>query len=99
MYYIIYKCYNLFYFQSYTKAVDFEIVNCCVSSELNIIGFLENSKVECPATLSRHLILPQQVSDDCTENNEASLKIPSFCVLLHGSLKVKHFSIKFIISV
>lgn len=50
------------------------------------------SKVECPATLSRHLILPQRTSDECPENIEASSKIPSFCVLLHGSLKVNYFA-------
>lgn len=49
------------------------------------------SRVECPATLSRHLILPQRTSDECPENIEASSKIPSFCVLLHGSLKVNFF--------
>lgn len=48
-------------------------------------------KVECPATLSRHLILPQRTSDECPEDIEASSKIPSFCVLLHGSLKVNYF--------
>lgn len=46
------------------------------------------SKVECPATLSRHLVLPQRTTVDCTENNDASSKTPSFCVLLHGALKV-----------
>lgn len=67
-------------------------MTCCISSELSIIGFLESSKVECPATLSRHLVLPQRVLDECTENNEASSKTPSFCVLLHGALKVNNFS-------
>lgn len=66
-------------------------MTCCISSELSIIGFLESSKVECPATLSRHLILPQSASDECKENHEASSKSPSFCVLLHGALKVNKF--------
>lgn len=66
-------------------------MTCCISSELNIIGFLESSKVECPATLSRHLVLPQRILDECSETNEAFAKTPSFCVLLHGALKVKNF--------
>lgn len=82
------------YLQSYTKAADFEIMTCCISSELNIIGFLESSKVECPATLSRHLVLPQRVSDECIDNNEASSKTPSFCVLLHGALKVPYLFLR-----
>lgn len=64
-------------------------MTCCISSELSIIGFLESSKVECPATLSRHLVLPQRILDECSETNEASARTPSFCVLLHGALKVK----------
>ncbi|CAH1737670.1 unnamed protein product [Aphis gossypii] len=75
---------------SYTKAADFEIMTCCISSELNIIGFIESSKVECPATLSRHLVLPQRILDESSETNEASAKTPSFCVLLHGALKVEN---------
>jgi len=50
------------------------------------------SKVECPATLSRHLVLPQRASDESAESIEASSKTPSFCVLLHGALKV-NFSV------
>lgn len=67
-------------------------MTCCISSELNIIGFLEMSKVECPATLSRHLVLPQRASDESPESIDASSKTPSFCVLLHGALKV-NFSV------
>lgn len=63
-------------------------MTCCISSELSIIGFLGMSRVECPATLSRHLVLPQRASDESTENIETSSKTPSFCVLLHGALKV-----------
>jgi len=70
-------------------------MTCCISSELNIVGFLESSKVECPATLSRHLVLPQRTLDEGSENNEASAKAPSFCVLLHGALKVKNFLLKY----
>lgn len=72
-------------------------MTCCISSELSIIGFLESSKVECPATLSRHLVLPQRISDECSETNEASARTPSFCVLLHGALKVKNFVLMYII--
>ncbi|VVC30981.1 Hypothetical protein CINCED_3A003117 [Cinara cedri] len=74
----------------YTKAADFEIMTYCISNELNIIGFLESSKVECPATFSRHFVLPQQFSDECIESNSKSSQIPSFCVLLHDALKAEN---------
>ncbi|XP_050432103.1 integrator complex subunit 14 [Adelges cooleyi] len=75
---------------THKRVNDFEIITCKAGNELNIIGFMESSKLECPATLSRHLVLPRKSSDDCTENGELSSKVPSFCVLLHGALKVEN---------
>ncbi|VVC42326.1 von Willebrand factor, type A [Cinara cedri] len=75
---------------SYTKVMDFEIMTYCILYELDIVGFLESSKVECPATFSRHLVLPQRSSDERTKSNLKSSKIPSFCVLLHEALKAEN---------
>ena len=72
-------------------------------SELKIIGFLDIADVASPAYVSRHLVLPvSKLSDDNKEGindkeetsgtfgiTEEDGKTPSFCVLLHGSLKIE----------
>ncbi|XP_050541175.1 integrator complex subunit 14 [Daktulosphaira vitifoliae] len=77
---------------AYTRTTDFELLTCCVSNEVHIIGFIESQRLECPATLSRHLVLPQRATDECNENAEISSRTPSFCVLLHGALKVENMT-------
>ncbi|XP_061414019.1 integrator complex subunit 14-like isoform X1 [Lethenteron reissneri] len=75
----------------------------CISSALEIVGFLELADVSSPPVLSRHLVLPIAPAKESEEGvggtpeepeEESSAvtsagKLPSFCVLLHGSLKVE----------
>uniref|UniRef100_A0A8C6SER1 Integrator complex subunit 14 n=1 Tax=Neogobius melanostomus TaxID=47308 RepID=A0A8C6SER1_9GOBI len=74
-----------------------------VSSDLEIVGFVEIADIASPPVISRHLVLPIAVSKDvdevgtgATEEPEEEVsasqmagKSPNFCVLLHGSLKVE----------
>lgn len=75
-----------------------------VSNNLQICGFLDLQDIASPPTLSRHLVLPianKEKSETKTESTDADKakteeeeaqddgKVPSFTVLLHGSLKVE----------
>ncbi|KAL5004544.1 hypothetical protein ScPMuIL_018000 [Solemya velum] len=75
-----------------------------VSTVLDICGFLDIGDASSPAVMSRHLVLPMSGKEktktdengDSEENSkkeeedvEGDGKIPSFTVLLHGSLKVE----------
>ncbi|XP_054724711.1 integrator complex subunit 14-like [Uloborus diversus] len=87
--------------EPYYKARDFETVKAEISSDIYICGFLSITDVASPPSHSRHLVLPLPGSqedskpivmdvdnaEDETVNEEG--KQPSFCVLLHGSLKVE----------
>lgn len=71
-----------------------------VSNMVEICGFIDNVDIGTPAAISRHLVLPIPGTreNNVLENmegmevDEESLhddgKVPSFCVLLHGALKV-----------
>lgn len=73
---------------------------------MEICGFISVADVGSPSAVSRHLVLPlptdktanmQGISLEEESDNEDTGddgKIPSFCVLLHGALKVK-FSTNF----
>ncbi|EDO45684.1 predicted protein [Nematostella vectensis] len=56
-------------------------------NEINICGFLDTVDVSSPASISRHLVIP--IGKDGEGAPEDDGKAPSFCVLLHGSLKVE----------
>lgn len=74
-----------------------------VSTDLEIVGFIEIGDISSPPVISRHLVLPIAVNkevdevgagttDELEEEPSASQmagKSPNFCVLLHGSLKVE----------
>lgn len=72
-----------------------------VSSVIEICGFIDNVDIGTPAAISRHLVLPIAGAHETSvldnfegmEVDEETLhddgKVPSFCVLLHGSLKVR----------
>lgn len=89
--------------EPYHKSRDFEVVKCTFSSEISICGFLDMNDVSSPGAYSRHLVLPlpppKEEPDDETKmetdagdeesNTTDDGKTPSFCVLLHGSLKVE----------
>ncbi|PIK61392.1 putative von Willebrand factor A domain-containing protein 9 [Apostichopus japonicus] len=70
--------------------------------DFKICGFLNTVDVSSPPTLSRHLVLPVSVSDkkkgaddsgegvNETDSNNEDGRAPSFCVLLHGSIRVEN---------
>ncbi|XP_012151503.1 integrator complex subunit 14 isoform X3 [Megachile rotundata] len=87
----------------YTKKTDFELVSgLMISKTIEICGFISVADVGSPSAISRHLVLPlateksssmQGISleeDSDTDENGDEGKVPSFCVLLHGALKVEN---------
>nr|XP_046208022.1 integrator complex subunit 14 [Oncorhynchus gorbuscha] len=74
-----------------------------ILTDLEIVGFIEIGDISSPPVMSRHLVLPIAVNkevDDVgpgtteepeeeTSANQQAGKVPNFCVLLHGSLKVE----------
>uniref|UniRef100_A0A8C7GIP3 Integrator complex subunit 14 n=1 Tax=Oncorhynchus kisutch TaxID=8019 RepID=A0A8C7GIP3_ONCKI len=74
-----------------------------ILTDLEIVGFIEIGDISSPPVMSRHLVLPIVVNkevDDVgpgtteepeeeTSANQQAGKVPNFCVLLHGSLKVE----------
>lgn len=85
----------------YNVVEEFEEVHQEVGSCLEILGFVDIADVASPQALSRHLVLPLPSKDTKTADNDSENKkeeeeatqedgkIPSFTVLLHGSLKVE----------
>jgi hypothetical protein len=75
---------------------------------MEICGFISVADVGSPTSISRHLVLPlltektssmQGISledDSDMEDVTDEGKIPSFCVLLHGALKVSSKSFSFL---
>lgn len=89
----------------YTKKTDFELEpGLVISKNIEICGFIQVRDVGSPSSISRHLVLPlvtektssvQGISleeDSDTDENGDEGKIPSFCVLLHGALKVENMA-------
>ncbi|XP_066142418.1 integrator complex subunit 14 [Euwallacea fornicatus] len=87
----------------YTKVTDFNTQTCNVSDLIEVRGFVSIADIGSPMAVSRHLLLPASASQksesksgdiDLTDDNpvidEAST--PSFCVLLHGALKVENMA-------
>lgn len=77
------------------------MISCKVSKEITICGFVDLVDVASPPAVSRHLILPignkgdspwaELKADDAEDElNHEEGKNPSFCVLLHGALKVEN---------
>lgn len=89
--------------EPYNKGRDFEWIKRTLSNKIDICGFLDMNDVSSPASYSRHLVLPTAPQKGETGSNskpeldsgEEDLgsnddgKTASFCVLLHGSLKVE----------
>ncbi|XP_018398883.1 PREDICTED: von Willebrand factor A domain-containing protein 9 [Cyphomyrmex costatus] len=89
----------------YTKKTDFELASgLAISKTIEICGFISVGDVGSPSSISRHLVLPlvteknssmQGISleeESDTDENEDEGKISSFCVLLHGALKVENMA-------
>ncbi|XP_030761764.1 integrator complex subunit 14-like [Sitophilus oryzae] len=87
---------------AYTKITDFNSQTYNVSTLIDICGFISVADVGSPMAISRHLILPATASgkNDLTsttidltdENSIDEGNTPSFCVLLHGALKVENMA-------
>lgn len=69
--------------------------NIKMPTELQIAGFLDIADISNPPYISRHVVLPIPKSSKDTDGIKTNLsadeeaKNPSFCVLLHGSLKIE----------
>ncbi|KAI5718797.1 hypothetical protein M8J76_000464 [Diaphorina citri] len=82
----------------FTKMADLELSTWSMSSTISVLGFLEISQIGSPAAVSRHLVLPQESGgnggappvDHEEEGGEGNT--PSFCVLLHGAVKVENYA-------
>ncbi|XP_046461521.1 integrator complex subunit 14-like [Daphnia pulex] len=85
---------------------DMEVIHCKISKDITICGFVDLIDVASPPAVSRHLVLPVHSAnksdaslvelkaegegeDDLLATPEEG-KNPSFCVLLHGALKVEN---------
>ncbi|KAH0952732.1 hypothetical protein HN011_009899 [Eciton burchellii] len=90
---------------AYTKKTDFEFISgLVISKTVEICGFISVGDVGSPSSISRHLVLPlatektsnvQGISleeDSDTDENGDEGKMPSFCVLLHGALKIENMA-------
>ncbi|KAL1513544.1 hypothetical protein ABEB36_002944 [Hypothenemus hampei] len=88
---------------AFTKVTDFNNKTYNISDLIEVRGFISVPDVGSPMTISRHLILPasgtqKQDSNpndiDLTDDNSAveDASTPSFCVLLHGALKVENMA-------
>ncbi|XP_035221418.1 integrator complex subunit 14-like [Stegodyphus dumicola] len=90
--------------EPFCKHRDFDIVKAEMSTDIVICGFISITDVASPPSHSRHLVLPLQSCkeetkppviklENCENTDDESAnedgKQPSFCVLLHGSLKVE----------
>lgn len=93
-----------FLFQPCFKVTDFDYNTYTVDNNLEVCGFIELKHLGSPAAVSRHLVLPYTPpafhgkphssqrshltlgdgDDDAPDEGHT----PSFCVLLHGALKV-----------
>ncbi|XP_049787030.1 integrator complex subunit 14 [Schistocerca cancellata] len=94
--------------QPFNKATDFEYIKRNISDTIEVCGFIDVADVGSPMAISRHLVLPhgsgkmeeadgistvmksEGDSDDDSGVDEG--KVASFCVLLHGALKVENMA-------
>lgn len=68
-----------------------DVTKLKLGSVLNIIGFMDLQDICNPPYMSRHVVLPVvSISQDGKSMQKDAISFqPSFCVLLHGSLKMK----------
>ncbi|KRT78491.1 hypothetical protein AMK59_8028, partial [Oryctes borbonicus] len=89
----------------FTKITDFDYQTYNLSDVIDVCGFIGVADVGSPMAISRHLILPagsNMKENPLLKSNEIDLtidddttdegRIPSFCVLLHGALKVENMA-------
>ncbi|KAH9518396.1 Integrator complex subunit 14 [Bulinus truncatus] len=90
--------------EPFTRQLDDGNTTYMVSEKIEIIGFIEIKDVGSPPTVARHLVLPRSTKEKSEttkekdakngkseeeEDSQDDGKIPSFTVLLHGSLRVE----------
>ncbi|BFY97677.1 hypothetical protein BsWGS_00718 [Bradybaena similaris] len=89
--------------ESFIRQMDDGQETHTVTDKLEIIGFIDIKDIGSPPTVARHLVLPKSTKDKGAADNKENKsgkseedddsldegKIPSFTVLLHGSLKVE----------
>ncbi|GLH02323.1 Integrator complex subunit 14 [Gryllus bimaculatus] len=92
--------------QPFTKTSDFESIKKSISDTIEVCGFLDVADVGSPMAVSRHLVLPHSsgkiegfsptgVKVDMDSEEDSVLddgRMASFCVLLHGALKVENMA-------
>lgn len=88
----------------YTHVKDFSTETFTISDNIEVLGFLELADIGSPAAVSRHLMLPMGTgisngsnhtdakNEDSDDENHDEGKVSSFCVLLHGALKVENMA-------
>nr|CAD7575802.1 unnamed protein product [Timema californicum] len=91
--------------QTYYKETDFETVKRAMSSTIEVCGFMDVADVGSPMATSRHLVLPHTSTKVEGDPNSVKMEVDaedesglgegntaSFCVLLHGALKVENMA-------
>ncbi|XP_044744686.1 integrator complex subunit 14-like isoform X3 [Coccinella septempunctata] len=88
----------------HTKVTDFDCQTYNVSDTIEVLGFIPVTDIGSPMAVSRHLILhainnakePAAADAEIDLTNDEDMvdegKTPSFCVLLHGALKVENMA-------
>ncbi|KAF4526527.1 hypothetical protein B566_EDAN005894 [Ephemera danica] len=91
--------------QPYSNPLEVDSPKRSISPILEVCGFLDVADVGSPMVVSRHLVLPvytgkapeasnvglkMDPDSDEESNNQDEGRMPSFCVLLHGALKVEN---------
>ncbi|XP_050305476.1 integrator complex subunit 14 [Anthonomus grandis grandis] len=85
----------------FTKTTDFSTQTYNVSDLIELCGFIAVADIGSPMAISRHLILPTNTTASQKEANTNEIDLtddvdeastPSFCVLLHGALKVENMA-------
>ncbi|KAK3917692.1 Integrator complex subunit 14 [Frankliniella fusca] len=88
----------------FTHVKDFSTETYRIGDQLDVVGFLDLSDIGSPAAVSRHLVLPMGSglsnnvnhpdvkNEDSDDENHDEGKTSSFCVLLHGALKVENMA-------
>lgn len=80
---------------------DFDYQTFNISELIEVCGYVSVSDVGSPMAVSRHLVLPASNSKESPITPEIDLtddeatdegKVPSFCVLLHGALRVENMA-------
>lgn len=85
--------------QPHTKVTPTETITRSFSETLDVFGFIDVANLASPMAVSRHLVTPLPTKPEGKVKQEAAAdgeeetddgKIPSFCVLFHGALKVEN---------